>query len=733
MALEDHNVHIITVKRPRGEETLQYRGVMNIASFRGEVARRKRTKLSGLVAYARLEDEYPLVQDERLFLFQDTRGGAGLQVCIIHPEEGKITCSIGRHTQVDELLHKQGWSQSMLTFNGSRLPMVARLHDYGPGPFGVADYDPEQQTLRTLTTTFQMGWISLAELCTWFQNLMSSEEDGWTENPQREDIIAIRWRACEQQWRTWKFLTARSISDTSSSSRGGAPKQALPPWESTRTISGMKLVTDLTTENVDMKCITLDEVVTDAAGFAFGLLRSWPKLSEIKSQYALLIIFPGRCQRTLEQLGAPKSELQETEVIVASPEDNLPKKKHVTILNLSDKPYELAKKMRTVQWTPQTNVEIQAEFDARWGSPMLKQEAEKDWQGLALRLLTAMLQATVSKEQVYAWRLPPAQPLIPLWSCRLRLTMEDAEKIIGASGLDAMFTRATDPTAMHAHQDYTIVWSSRHQDAAPGVLTPLLHHARQIPGHRGAARSLAGIGLRTPWQKVREARTLLCPGDSRYHEGNIAIKDAQLYKAEGCPPGASSSDVAKFLKELPWQAFPQRRQVYKDTATWWISSEGPPPATCLRWGTWNVVLHQEDQEELRRKRARANNKKMNATTKAVVESSAVKADPLHGHDPWARYASARQATTASMPASSSTSVDTNFHDQRVSQLFTRMQAVETKHEALEQKVDNIGAGVEQISSNMGTQFSQVLQAIAELTQTQEHSRKRPADSTQDPS
>ena len=90
------------------------------------------------------------------------------------------------------------------------------------------------------------------------------------------------------------------------------------------------------------------------------------------------------------------------EVIVTAAEDNIPRKKQVTILNLSEKPYDLAKKMHTVQLTPQTNVEVQAEFDARWGSPMLKQEAERDWQALDLRLLTAMLQATVAKEHVYA-------------------------------------------------------------------------------------------------------------------------------------------------------------------------------------------------------------------------------------------------------------------------------------------------------------------------------------------
>ena len=118
---------------------------------------------------------------------------------------------------------------------------------------------------------------------------------------------------------------------------------------------------------------------------------------------------------------------------------------------------------------------------------------------------------------------------------------------------------------------------------------------------------------------------------------------------------------------------------------------------------------------------------MIATTATTTETTTGRSDPLHGHDPWAKYASVKQTTPAPTSAASSTPTDTNFHDQRVTQLFSRIQAVETKDEAPEQKVDHIGAGVEQISTNMGTQFSQVLQAIAELTQTQEQSRKRPGE------
>ena len=217
----------------------------------------------------------------------------------------------------------------------------------------------------------------------------------------------------------------------------------------------------------------------------------------------------------------------------------------------------MGKKTTTITWTPKSHIEIQAELDARWTSPMIKKEAESDWPALAMRLLPRMLQSTLNQDQLYAWRNPGTNPLAPLWTCRIRLTAEQSEKIICASGLEACFTRPTDHTSLPSSQAYTIVWASRHHDAQPGLLTELLQHASAIPGHRGAARSLTAIGLRVPWDKVRDARAKLCPHDVRYQEGTLDLKDARLWRAEGCPPGASTGDLATFLKEVAWKALPK--------------------------------------------------------------------------------------------------------------------------------------------------------------------------------
>ena len=60
--------------------------------------------------------------------------------------------------------------------------------------------------------------------------------------------------------------------------------------------------------------------------------------------------------------------------------------------------------------------------------------------------------------------------------------------------------------------------------------------------------------------------------------------------------------------------------------------------------------------------------------------------------------------------------------------MARLDAVEERHSQLEHKVDGLNTGMEQLTTNMGTQFSQVLQAIADLsTAQQKDGKKRSAD------
>ena len=101
-------------------------------------------------------------------------------------------------------------------------------------------------------------------------------------------------------------------------------------------------------------------------------------------------------------------------------------------------------------------------------------------------------------------------------------------------------------SAMLLASNYTIVWALRHEEAGPSELTAVLDKASQVPAHRGMARSAAGVGLRTPWERVKDARMLLRPKDPRYSQDTWALKDDRTFRLEGCPPGASTGDLAKF-------------------------------------------------------------------------------------------------------------------------------------------------------------------------------------------
>ena len=65
---------------------------------------------------------------------------------------------------------------------------------------------------------------------------------------------------------------------------------------------------------------------------------------------------------------------------------------------------------------------------------------------------------------------------------------------------------------------YTLVWGPRHDAAGPSELAKTLQTLDTLPGHRGLARSLGGIGVRVPWTCVNVARRALRPHDPALSE-----------------------------------------------------------------------------------------------------------------------------------------------------------------------------------------------------------------------
>ena len=114
---------------------------------------------------------------------------------------------------------------------------------------------------------------------------------------------------------------------------------------------------------------------------------------------------------------------------------------------------------------------------------------------------------------------------------------------------------------------HTIVWGPKHTDASPrDPSNPL----SQYPGHRGLARSSAGLGVRILWKHVQQARQALRSEDPSFCPENIAIHDQVWFKLHRTPPGATAEEVRKLMLETGWPAIPQRKHVSKGSATWFV-------------------------------------------------------------------------------------------------------------------------------------------------------------------
>eukprot|EP00971_Amphidinium_carterae_P114370 2266056-Amphidinium_carterae.1 len=61
------------------------------------------------------------------------------------------------------------------------------------------------------------------------------------------------------------------------------------------------------------------------------------------------------------------------------------------------------------------------------------------------------------------------------------------------------------------------------------LLATVLAHTAQLAGHRGLRRSASGLGVRTPWTLVSDARQLLRGGDTSLTDANRSLKDVLAY------------------------------------------------------------------------------------------------------------------------------------------------------------------------------------------------------------
>ena len=350
MAKLDQDVINVSIRSTRGTIVRQfYKGTL-LSSITAWFARSKKVSAQRISAFTKSED-HSCIQDTDLafYINQPNRGGASLWVR--HNEEEWNEYDITQYTTVEDLKQMQGWQLYHLQYKGAQLDGAIRLVDLKSDCVDLTATLPPTW-LRTRSSCLKSRILTLVELTEWFLPDQTVSPD-----MSAQDILQI----AINQFNTAKAYHVLSIRREHHPMRGGG-KQAGQGgrlvWESTRTITGLKLLTEVSAAGKAVPNICIDEVCRDTTGIAMSLINTWnARLQGIESKQPLLLLFPGRCKEVLLRLGAAQGRLSEMELVYIDETTQKIFKRQTTTLSLSDHAYQYGKDLQSVEWLPSASVE----------------------------------------------------------------------------------------------------------------------------------------------------------------------------------------------------------------------------------------------------------------------------------------------------------------------------------------------------------------------------------------
>ena len=261
-------------------------------------------------------------------------------------------------------------------------------------------------TLRTKQRCRIATVLCIGELLEWF--LPADIQDDLSF----DDQIAIAthiWRA-ETEW--------TRMRQRPQPHRGGG-KQGKLPWQSTRTIQGLKLASAIAVDGVQLEELVADQVCEQAKGVALMLLSTWTDAKSVEADGPLIILFPGHCANILRKVGAAAARVHEIEIVVEVPQEKTLLRRNATALALSSHTFQFGHGLQEVQWEPKASAEYMIELDTRWASDLIAQAAESDWKALCKDLVGRMCLESVASEALYALRKSQQAPVV--FAAKIRL------------------------------------------------------------------------------------------------------------------------------------------------------------------------------------------------------------------------------------------------------------------------------------------------------------------------
>eukprot|EP00971_Amphidinium_carterae_P346552 6488088-Amphidinium_carterae.2 len=275
-------------------------------------------------------------------------------------------------------------------------------------------------------------------------------------------------------------------------------------------------------------------------------------------------------------------------------------------------------------------VELLLEIDDRAAN-------DGDRRTLAKQFLDEVLMSSGAHNKMYSIRMQHNDPYVA-FSAKFRLTVDQANKVITASGRNGVFTKTTKQSAGLTTK-YALIWLT--EDAMHERPLLVLQNAQtQLNTTGGLCRSQRVFGMRAEPRLAGSARATLGVQPAHTFNWNESLVPTEFYLLRGIPVAMSDQEVAKLVYEaFQWQNVPVRRlkSAANGLTSWLIGAEKAPSATHARVGKSLITVENYDAAAVRaqkpKKRAgrqadKENSRPQNAPWQDMQDSSA-------SWDPWA--------------------------------------------------------------------------------------------------
>eukprot|EP00435_Cladocopium_sp_Y103_P035940 s3307_g9.t1 len=483
-------------------------------------------------------------------------------------------------------------------------------------------------------------------------------------------------------------------------------------WETSAAKQGLQLASwdDLVFPSWEGDCRVehwpISMVEETSTGVSFASMQSAEKMNQFRTQGPMVFIVKGFENERLMKAGFEAERLVCTNLTVRDEVAKTTELRAVTLINVSASDEDFVSlpradheiRLQTVNRMP-VFVELR-QTDAH----------QKHWDDLHSpdafeAYVKIMLQKCGISEQSVRYKIFTRSGYV----CqRLQIPLGHRDQVYQYSGKSSVQIRAVRNMTDPPEEGLEVIKLDTDQSLAA------LAEECQLPGSLGFFKSQGKSYYRTTDAMLGHARSHWFGGDPKFSRQNISIKMRYFYVIEGFPLGVAVQEVTEVLETIGWTAIPVRITNLRQFAKVLAAGASEPPKLRFLTSIGPLQLTPAEKPKSLQKASMAI-----APTPTRPMSLGISAEPKWPQRPVPRSPSETAASDGASSSStrpSTSSAPSTSLASRVTHLEAQLSGVKSDVQGLKSSQEVLTKNLETLSSRQDKGFSDLLAAIASLSQ-----------------